>query len=97
MLFGTSEIPLKGKSHYDNLPNLVIDMSGSQLLRTAVGIPIYLARQVEVKDQVVAFLLIESLDQNVKDSTAEKVGSALEGNKMLTEDVKKNVKEVEIT
>ena len=72
-------------------------MSGSQLLKTAVGIPIYLARQVEVKGKVVAYRFVDAIDQEQKDLSAEKVGAALEGNKMLSEEAKKNVKAVEIT
>ncbi|KAF2664009.1 hypothetical protein BT63DRAFT_460308 [Microthyrium microscopicum] len=72
-------------------------MSGSQLLKTAVGIPIYLARQVTVKGQVVAYRLVDAIGQEQKDNAADKVATALEGNKMLPEDIKKTVKAVEIT
>jgi hypothetical protein len=72
-------------------------MSGSQLLRTVVGIPIYLAREVSVKGRTVTYRLVDVIDQDQKDNTAAKVASALEGDKMLSEEQKKNVKAVEVT
>jgi hypothetical protein len=72
-------------------------MSGSQLLKTTLGVPIYLAKQVKVKGNTVVYRLIDAIPQDAKDQAADKVAAALEGDKMLTENTKKDVKAIEIT
>lgn len=72
-------------------------MSSSQLLKTISNIPIYLNRQVKVKGQVVTYRLVDTIDQEQKDLAAEKVGVALDGHKMLSEEAKKDFKAIEIT
>ena len=72
-------------------------MSARKLLKTVAGIPIYLTREIKVKGRIVAIRLVDAIDQNQKDLAVERVNAALMGNKILTEEDKKNVQEAEIT
>ncbi|TAQ86632.1 hypothetical protein B7494_g5044 [Chlorociboria aeruginascens] len=81
--------------YYTQIKTLM--MSSSQLLKTAISIPIYFIKQVTVKEEVDFYRLVDALDLERKDLAATKVGAALEGNQMLSKGAKKNAKAVDIT
>lgn len=69
----------------------------AKFLKSAVGIPIYLAREVAVKGLVVAYRLVDAIDPEHRDQAGETVASAVGGNKLFSAEQKKKISAIEIT